>query len=138
MLVKMINGVDTRTLTTEEFTHHVKNTPDGNQVQLVVTDPADMYGAVQGFTETYDAPTANKAGLEHYASADPSMLYMAQSPPAIGGGSGDMYGAESSSDGGTSPLSPATLFPATLSFIGVFSVPRCVVLLEIRYTSWVV
>ena len=82
MLVKAINGVDTRGLTTKAFMEHVKNTPQGGEVHLVLTDPSNMYGAVQGFTETYDAPAANTAGAEHYAAADSSRLYMAQSPPA--------------------------------------------------------
>ena len=82
MLVKAINGVDTRSLTIKAFVEHVKNTPQGGEVHLVLTDPSNMYGAVQGFTETYDAPAANTAGTEHYAAADTSRLYMVQSPPA--------------------------------------------------------
>ena len=70
MLVKAINGVDTRSLTIKAFMEHVKNTPQGGEVHLVLTDPSNMYGAVQVFTETYDAPAANTAGAEHYADAN--------------------------------------------------------------------
>ena len=61
---------------------HVKNTPQAGEVHLMLTDLSNMYVAVQVFTEAYDAPAANTAGAEHYAAADTSRLYMAQSPPA--------------------------------------------------------